>query len=79
MKDIQKKYNELDHYALMDFLRENLGRPFSNSADWGGAYVWPLGGSNYVGEFLYYGDNELLVLKRELNEETYIDTVLYTF
>ena len=51
--------------------------PFTNNADWGGGYVWRLKSNNdFVGTFLYLGDNELVVLKRTLDGDRYNDEEL---
>lgn len=52
--------------------------PYTNNADWGSGYVWNINSSdNYTGTFLYLGDDELVLLKRNLDEdENYIDEVL---
>lgn len=44
---------------------------FTNNADWGGADVWGIKtNDNFTGLFIYFGeDNDLLLLKRSLNEE----------
>jgi hypothetical protein len=48
--------------------------PFTNNADWGGGYVWRLKSKDeFVGTFLYLGDNELVVLKRTLDGDRYND------
>lgn len=45
-------------------------KPFSNNADWGGGYVWNIkSNNNFVGTFIYFGDDELVVLKRELDDD----------
>lgn len=51
--------------------------PFTNNADWGGGYVWRLKGKdNFVGTFLYLGDDELVVIKRTLDGDRYDDEVI---
>jgi hypothetical protein len=51
--------------------------PFTNNADWGGGYVWRLkSNDDFVGTFLYLGDNELVVLKRTLDGDRYDDEVI---
>jgi hypothetical protein len=48
--------------------------PFTNNADWGGGYVWRLKGKdNFVGTFLYLGDDDLVVIKRTLDGDRYDD------
>jgi hypothetical protein len=48
--------------------------PFTNNADWGGGYVWRLkSNDDFVGTFLYLGDNELVVIKRTLDGDRYDD------
>jgi hypothetical protein len=50
-------------------------KPFTNNADWGGAYVWGLKtDDNFTGLFIYLGeDNDLILLKRSLNEEDHYE------
>lgn len=51
--------------------------PFTNNADWGGGYVWGIKSKdNFVGTFLYLGDNELAVLKRTLDDDQYDDEII---
>lgn len=48
--------------------------PFRNNADWGGGYVWNLKtNNNFVGTFLYLGDDELVIIKRQMNDDEYED------
>jgi hypothetical protein len=48
--------------------------PFTNNADWGGGYVWRLkSNDDFVGTFLYLGDDELVVIKRTLDGDRYDD------
>jgi hypothetical protein len=53
-------------------------KPFTNNADWGGAYVWSVDSEDdFLGKFIFLGDDELLFLKRELNEdEEYEDEII---
>jgi len=53
-------------------------KPFSNNSDWGGGLVWGLKTiNNLTGVFFYLGDNELVVLKRTINEdEEYEDEII---
>lgn len=82
-KNYIKKYL-LENDSVKDTIRaevtKKLGRPFSNNADWGSADVWPLSGDNFVGYFIYCGDEETLLLKRSLEDdgETYKDEELLT-
>ncbi len=49
----------------------------SNNADWGGGCVWSIGSNNdYVGTFVYLGDDELVLLKRSLVIDEYDDETL---
>lgn len=51
--------------------------PYSDNASWGGGKVWNIGNSNdnFVGTFLYLGDDELVMLKRKLVDgDEYEDT-----
>lgn len=60
-------------------LTKHFGKPFSNNADWGGGKVWSLQDDNYEGKFIYFGDDELVYLKRKINDEDeYEDDVLKT-
>jgi len=63
---------------LMRVISKHLKKePFSNNADWGGAYVWNVKTNDkFVGTFIYLGDDELNVLKRELIGDEYDDNVL---
>jgi len=52
-------------------------KPFTNNADWGSAYVWNTQtNNNFVGTFLYLGDDELVVIKRTLVDDEYDDVEL---
>jgi hypothetical protein len=56
-------------------------KPYTNNADWGGANVWGVEtNNNFIGLFVYLGDdNDLVLLKRNLNEdEEYEDEVINT-
>jgi hypothetical protein len=51
--------------------------PYSDNASWGGGKVWNIGNSNdnFVGTFLYLGDDELVMLKRKVVDgDGYEDT-----
>jgi hypothetical protein len=49
-------------------------KPFTNNADWGGGYIWNIKtDDNFVGTFLYLGDDELVVIKRTLIGDEYDD------
>lgn len=80
-------YNEFEDNDDIFYNEEKLKRiiskilnknPYTNNADWGGGYVWNINSSdNYIGTFLYLGDDELVLLKRDLDEDkNYIDEVL---
>lgn len=66
-----KMDNDID---LEDQITDMTGiRPGGNNADWGGT-VWLIQDPNI---YLYLGDNELEVIKRELvGEDEYDDTIL---
>ena len=66
-----KRDNDID---LEDQIIDLTGiRPGGNNADWGGT-VWLIQDPNI---YLYLGDNELEVIKRELvGEDEYDDTIL---
>ena len=69
----------LNRKKTIRILNKHFGKSFSNNADWGGAKVWPIDGDSFVGRFIYYGDDELLYLKREKNDDDeYEDEVLET-
>jgi hypothetical protein len=54
-------------------------KPFTNNSDWGGNYVWGISGDNFIGMFLYFGDDgELLLLNRQLIDDQYQDDILKT-
>jgi hypothetical protein len=65
---------------LIRIINRHLGKkPFSNNADWGGAKVWNLeGDSNYHGLFLVLGDDELVIIKRDLIGDEYSDDLVST-
>lgn len=72
-EDILYNYDKLKRV-----ITKHIGKkPFTNNADWGGAYVWNINSTdNYTGTFLYLGDDELVVIKRELeNDDEYIDDI----
>lgn len=53
--------------------------PFTDNASWSGGYVWNIdrgSKSNYVGNFFYLGDDELVVLNRSQEGDEYEDEVL---
>jgi hypothetical protein len=52
-------------------------KPFTNNADWGGGLVWNIkSNDNYVGLFLYLGDDDLVLMKRTLNDDEYNDEII---
>jgi hypothetical protein len=52
-------------------------QPFTNNADWGGAYVWNVNSkNNKLGYFLYLGDYDLVFLYRKLVDDGYNDEEL---
>jgi hypothetical protein len=56
-------------------------KPFTNNADWGGASVWNVkSNDNFIGLFIYLGDDDdLVLLKRNINDdEEYEDEALNT-
>lgn len=79
---------------LKRVITKHLGKkPFTNNADWNGGYAWNLKtNENFTGTFLYLGDDELIVIVREIdidgsiieNDEEIIDDItnsreLYNF
>lgn len=68
-------YNE---EKLKRVLSKHLGKkPFTNNADWGGGFSWNVkSNNNFIGVFYYLGDDELVVLNRESDEDGYEDEVL---
>jgi hypothetical protein len=55
---------------LIRYVSKKFGDWFSNNADWSGGKVWSLGDNHYI----YYGDDDLVLLKRTLNEDDeYVD------
>jgi hypothetical protein len=63
---------------LKRVISKHLGKdPFTNNADWGGGYVWNLkNNDDFIGTFLYLGDDELVVIKRTLVGDKYNDEEL---
>jgi len=64
---------------LIRLINKHLNKkPFTNNSDWGGAYVWNVDSTDsFVGTFIFLDDSELLLLKRELNDdEEYEDEVI---
>jgi hypothetical protein len=61
-----------------EYIKDRLGDPFTNNADWGGAYVWNLqGGNKFEGTFLFFGDDDIVVLQRSSDDEgDYSDNIL---
>lgn len=54
--------------------------PYSNNADWGSGWVWPMGHNDkFVGKFLLLWEDELIFLERNLSEDgdSYIDKEHY--
>ena len=52
-------------------------KPFTNNSDWGGSYVWSLDSNgDYIGRFLVLGDDDLVILDRELDDDQYKDEVV---
>lgn len=77
---IYDAYQTHEYYEFIEIMDKLLGKHFTNNADWGGAKVWLLKGeNNFIGNFLYLGDDELLILKRTVHNDSYIDKVLVTF
>lgn len=79
---------------LKRVITKHLGKkPFTNNADWNGGYAWNLKtNDDFTGTFLYMGDDELIVIVREIdvdgsiieNDEERIDDItnsreLYNF
>jgi hypothetical protein len=72
-----KMDNDIDlEDQIIDLIKHyNLGsgRPGGNNADWGGT-VWSIQDPNI---YLYLGDDELVVVKREIvDEDKYDDTII---
>lgn len=67
-----------NHDKLIRVITKHLNKkPFTNNADWGSGYVWNLtSNDNFIGTFLYLGDDELLILKRTLRNGEYYDKVI---
>jgi hypothetical protein len=63
---------------LIIIITKNLNKkPFTNNADWGGGYVWNIKSKdNFIGTFLYLGDDELIVLNRTLDNDQYQDNII---
>lgn len=75
-----KRWSSYNKYVV-DIISKKLGKPnfYSGSADWGGADVWTLKGDSYVGTFLAFLDNELVILERPEtfgNEDDEEDTII---
>lgn len=64
-----------NHYKLIRVISKHLNKkPFTNNSDWGSGYVWSIkSNDNYIGTFLFLGDDELIVIKRSLIGDEYID------
>ena len=64
-----------NHEKLKRVITKHLNKkPFTNNADWGGGYIWNIKKvDNFVGIFLYLGDDELVVIKRTLIGDEYDD------
>lgn len=56
---------------LKRVITKHLGKkPFTNNADWNGGYAWNLKtNDNFTGTFLYMGDDELIVIVREIDDD----------
>jgi hypothetical protein len=68
-------YNE---NKLIRIISKHLNKkPFTNNADWGGAFVWKIqGNDNFSGIFLVLDDNELIVIKRTTIDDQYDDEIM---
>lgn len=69
-----------NHQKIYAELCKNFGKSHGNDANWGGS-VWSiLTKNNYEGIFIFLGDDDLVLLKREFDEENEenIDTDLFT-
>ncbi len=67
-----------NEYKLKRVISKHLHKDsFTNNADWGGGYVWNLkNNDDFIGTFLYLGDDELVVIKRTLVGDKYNDEEL---
>lgn len=67
-----------DRQQLIINITLKLGvKPFTNNADWGSCYVWPIGHTNnYVGQFILLNsdDDELYLINRILNSDEDYET-----
>jgi len=80
-------YDEFKEDEDIFYNREKLKRvinkhlkktPFTNNADWGGAFVWNIKSENmFIGVFIFLDDDELLLLRRYKNEyDEYEDNII---
>lgn len=63
---------------LIRVISKQLGDSYTDNANWGGGLVWNVGNSksNFIGTFLYLGDDELVLLKRSQQGDEYQDDVI---
>jgi hypothetical protein len=74
-EDIFYNYDKLKRVISKHLMK----KPFTNNADWGGGYVWNVNsGNNFEGLFLYLGDDDLVLLKREVVDDEYQDETIKT-
>ena len=67
-----------NHNKLKRIISKHLNKkPFTNNSDWGSGYVWDIkSDDNFIGTFLYLGDDELVLLKRTLRVDEYEDNII---
>ena len=67
-----------NHDKLKRVISNSLDKSsFTNNSDWGGGHVWNINSDdNFIGTFLFLGDDELVVLKRTLVGDEYKDETL---
>jgi hypothetical protein len=74
-EDIFYNYDKLKRVISKHLMK----KPFTNNADWGGGYVWNVNSdNNFEGLFLYLGDDDLVLLKREVVDDEYQDETIKT-
>lgn len=67
---------------LKRVITKHIGKkPYTNNADWGGAYVWNIKSNDgFTGLFFYLDDEDedLVILKRTLIDDEYNDEIIKT-
>jgi len=63
---------------LKRIIKNFLGEPFTNNADWGGYLVWPIGNNKFEGLFLIIDDDSdsVELIERKLVDEDYYDDII---